>query len=140
MNSPVMSNNNSGKDYQVDVFLPSSSCSTFSSESILAMSPKFTMKNFIKHTYHHIDEKMDPYDEPYSVKALFDEASSDASSSETLLGSRKPARHYYGLFFAFNIILFSLSAMLFLVSGYRLIELRDPLDNGVLRRSSEHCE
>ena len=60
MNSPVMSNNNSGKDYQVDVFLPSSSCLTFSSESILAMSPKFTMKNFIKHTYHHIDEKMDP--------------------------------------------------------------------------------
>ena len=103
------------------------------------MLPNFTKKNFFKHVYHHVNEKWEPFDEEHSVKAHFDEGSSDISSAETLLTRREPANHRFSIFFAFNMAFFGLSIVLFVVSGDRILGLGDPFDNAILRKISEHC-
>ena len=97
------------------------------------------IKSFLKHAYENINEKADPYDEMLSVKALYDETSSDVSSAETLL-ARKQHPRGHGVLFALNIVMFCLSAILFLVSGYRFSKPNDPYNNEILRKSSFHCK
>ena len=107
------------------------------------MAPKFSKNNLINHVYHLINEKAEVYDEEYSVKAILDEASSDTSSTETLLAKRGSFYHYNhcnGIILIFNIAMLCLSVTLFGISGYRLMKPDDPFDNGILRKSSEYCE
>ena len=104
------------------------------------MAPNFARKNIIKHVFQRLSDRVDPYDEVYSVKAHFDEASSDISSTETLLAREERPHRHNGIFFAFNIAMFCLSASLFFVNGYRIMKPNDPFNNAVLRQTSEHCK
>lgn len=108
-----------------------------------AMTPSFIKNGLFNQVYHLINEKAEVYDKEYSVKAVFDEASSDTSSTETFLAERESFQHYNhcnGIILIFNIAMFCLSVTLFCISGYRLMKPDDPFDNGILRKSSEYCE
>ena len=108
-----------------------------------AMTPSFIKNSLINQVYHLINEEAEVYDKEYSVKAVLDEASSDTSSTETLL-ARKESFHHYNrcnaIILIFNVAIFCLSVTLFGISGYRLMKPDDPFDNGILRKSSEYCE
>ena len=139
----------SSKDCQSDTALlslllsPSFAIPLLLENNPYAMAPNFFKNNLINHVYHLMNEKAEVYDEEYSVKAVLDEASSDTSSTETLLAKRESFYHYkycHGIILIFNIALFCLSLTLFGISGYRLMKPDDPFDNGILRKSSEYCE
>ena len=107
------------------------------------MVPSLFKNNLIKHVYHLVNEKAEVFDEGYSVKAVLDEACSDTSPTETLLAKRESFyqyNHCNGIIFIVNIAMFCLSVTLFGISGYRLMKPDDPFDNGILRKSSEHCK
>ena len=108
-----------------------------------AMTPSFIKNNLINRVYHLMNEEAEVYDKEYSVKAALDEASSDTSSTETLLPKRESFHHNNrcnAIIIIFNIAIFCLSVTLFCISGYRLMKPDDPFDNGILRKSSEYCE
>ena len=107
------------------------------------MMSTFFKNNLINHFYHLINEKGEVYDEEYSIKAVLDEASSDTSSTETLLTKSEPSyshNHCNGIIIILNIIMFCLSITLFGISGYRLMKPDDLFDNSILRKSSEYCK
>ena len=137
------------KNYQSDTILlellPSTSFTIplLFEKRAYAMVPNFFKNKLINHVYHLINEKGEVYDEEYSVKAVLDEASSDTSSTETLLTKSGPSYYYNhcnGIIIILNIAMFCLSVILFGISGYRLMKPDDLFDNSILRKSSEHCK
>ena len=138
----------SSKDYQSDAALdllpiPSFAIPLLFVNRSYAMTPNFMKNNLINQVYHLINEEAEVYDKEYSVKAVLDEASSDTSSTETLLAKRE-SFHLQNrcnvIILIFNIAIFCLSITLFCISGYRFMKPDDPFDNGILRKSSEYCE
>ena len=108
-----------------------------------AMMLSFIKNNLVNQVYHLIIEEVEVYDKEYSVKAVLDEASSDTSSTETLLAKRESFHHYNRcnvIILVVNIAIFCLSVTLFCISGYIFMKPDDPFDNGILRKSSEYCE
>ena len=140
----------SSKEYQSDAALlelfpiPSIAIPLLFENRPYAMTPSFMKNNLINQVYHLINEETEVYDKEYSVKAVLDEASSDTSSTETLLAKRESFHHNNRcnviIILILNIAIFCLSVTLVCISGYRLMKPDDPFDNGILRKSSEYCE
>ena len=98
------------------------------------------MHYIFKSLYTPINHDGDVYDEKHSIKALYDDSSSEISSTETITLPNKRTPAYGYLVVVLNLTLFFLSSILFLVSGYRYTELGGYLNNDILRKSSEHCK